>query len=77
MDVIVTDPDDGRDCLSLNRKIPARVGDNKSQARNVKLSKISQGQECNSLGVSEVLSLNFNSVCPPRRPTDTRLKTLV
>lgn len=32
MDVIVTDPDDGNDCWSLNRKIPARVGDNKSQA---------------------------------------------
>lgn len=27
VDVIVTDPDDGSDCWSLNRKIPARVGD--------------------------------------------------
>lgn len=27
VDVIVTEPDDGNDCWSLNHKIPARVGD--------------------------------------------------
>lgn len=30
--VIVADPDDGTDCRPLNRKMPARVGDNKFNA---------------------------------------------
>lgn len=51
MDVIVTDPDDGSDCWSLNRKIPARVGDNKSPTRTWNSAKSSKARTVTAGGV--------------------------
>lgn len=75
VDVIVTDPDDGSDCRSLNRKIPARVGDNKSQTgtwNSAESAKARTVMTLRSLGESRVwISITY----VPERPMDAHVHT--
>lgn len=74
VDVIVTDPDDGSDCRSLNRKIPARVGHNKSQTGTWNSAKSAKAGTVTAGGLVKG-RVWISIVSVPKRPTDTHVHT--